>query len=94
MSEEQKGTPEHNNADGQRNAADEARKKQFEKMKERFGKQNSPLGNRNNNSGNNFYWVYGIIIAVLLFFVFYGNDFKGKIYIFLFQEIFGFIFVL
>lgn len=79
MSEEQKQEKPQNSANNTQ--SEEERKKQFERMKERFGKQNSPFGesNKNNNSGNNFYWIYGIVIAVLLFVVFYGNDFNSKL---------------
>lgn len=79
MSEEQKQEKPQNPVNNTQ--SEEERKKQFDRMKERFGKQNSPFGggNKNNNSGNNFYWIYGIVIAVLLFVVFYGNDFNAKL---------------
>lgn len=79
MSEEQKQEKPQNPVNNTQ--SEEERKKQFDRMKERFGKQNSPFGgnNKNNNSGNNFYWIYGIVIAVLLFVVFYGNDFNSKL---------------
>jgi AFG3 family protein len=56
---------------------EEERKRQFERMKEKFGRQGSLGGSK--NSGNNFYWIYGIVIAVLLFIVFYGNDFNSRL---------------
>lgn len=81
MSEEQKqeSNPNPNNANS--SPSEEERKKQFERMKEKFGRQNSPFGggNKGGNSGNNFYWIYGIVVAVLLFIVFYGNDVNAKL---------------
>ena len=69
-------TPPTNN---QSSSPEEERKKQFERMKEKFGRQNSLGGNKGGNGGNNFYWIYGIVIAVLLFIVFYGNDFNSRL---------------
>ncbi|MBS1637308.1 MAG: ATP-dependent zinc metalloprotease FtsH [Bacteroidetes bacterium] len=44
-------------------------------MKEKFGKKpNTPFNSP--NSGNNFYWIYGLVIVVLLSFVFFGQDFS------------------
>ena len=85
MSEEQK--QETNHADNNRDQAnnnqsspDDERKKQFERMKEKFSRQNSSMGgNKSGNGGNNFYWIYGIVIAVLLFVVFYGNNFNPRL---------------
>lgn len=57
---------------------DEERRKQFERMKEKFGRQASG-GKGGGNSGNNFYWIYGLVIAVLLFIVFYGNNFNSRL---------------
>lgn len=62
----------------QSSSSEEERKKQFERMKEKFGRQNPSFGG-GKNSGNNFYWIYGIVIAVLLFIVFYGNDFNSRL---------------
>jgi cell division protease FtsH len=76
MSEEQNTQNTANNS--QPPTPEEERKKQFERMKEKFGRQNSFGGNKN-NSGNNFYWIYGIVVAVLLFIVFYGNDFNSRL---------------
>ncbi|MBK9283945.1 MAG: ATP-dependent zinc metalloprotease FtsH [Sphingobacteriaceae bacterium] len=77
MSEDKYKEPSN---DQKGNSQEEERKKQFERMKEKFGKQNSPFGGGNKgNSGNNFYWIYGIVIAVLLFIVFYGNNFNSKL---------------
>ncbi|MCC6370106.1 MAG: ATP-dependent zinc metalloprotease FtsH [Bacteroidia bacterium] len=49
-------------------------------MKEKFGRQNSSFGGKNSsgNRGNNFYWIYGLVVVVLLFVVFYGNDFGSR----------------
>jgi cell division protease FtsH len=77
MSQEQNTEPTQNQSNDSNSSEDE-RKKQFERMRERFGRQNSPLGG-NKNSGNNFYWIYGIVIAVLLFIVFYGNGFNTRL---------------
>jgi cell division protease FtsH len=77
MSQEQNTEPTQNQSNDNNSQEDE-RKRQFERMRERFGRQNSPLGG-NKNSGNNFYWIYGIVIAVLLFIVFYGNGFNTKL---------------
>ena len=61
---------------------EEERKKQFEKMKDRFGKKPSnPFGGSNGgNGGNSFYWIYGLVIVGLLAFVFFGQDFEGRVY--------------
>jgi cell division protease FtsH len=56
---------------------EEERRKQFERMKEKFGRQAS--GGKSGGSGNNFYWIYGLVIAVLLFIVFYGNNFNSRL---------------
>ncbi|MBK7309739.1 MAG: ATP-dependent zinc metalloprotease FtsH [Sphingobacteriaceae bacterium] len=48
-------------------------------MKEKFGKQNSPFGGQGNKGGNNFYWIYGVVIVVLLFITFYGTGFSPRI---------------
>jgi cell division protease FtsH len=59
---------------------EDERKKQFERMKEKFGKQNSNLGGgQGNKGGNNFYWIYGIVIVVLLFITFYGTGMSPRI---------------
>ncbi len=85
MSEEQKqetGLPEQtrDQANNNQPSPEEERKKQFERMKEKFSRQNSSMGgNKSGNSGNNFYWIYGIVVAVLLFIVFYGNGFSPKL---------------
>ncbi|MGZ3898958.1 MAG: ATP-dependent zinc metalloprotease FtsH [Bacteroidia bacterium] len=68
---------EQNNNDPSKTSQDEERKKQFERMKEKFGRQ-AP-GGKGGNSGNNFYWIYGVVIAVLLFIVFYGNSFSSRL---------------
>ena len=79
MSDEQ-----HNNIqDKQTPSSEEERKKQFEKMKDRFGKKpNNPFGGPggSGNNGNGFYWIYGLVIVALLGFVFFGQDFDGRIY--------------
>ena len=81
MNEEEKKEPvQQTNNESKQSPTEEERKKQFERMKEKFGRQNGPMGSgKNNSSGNNFYWIYGIVIAVLLFFVFYGNDLNSKL---------------
>jgi cell division protease FtsH len=85
MSEEQKQEPNPNPNPSNNNSSspEDERKKQFERMKEKFGRQNSPMGGGNKgglgNGGNNFYWIYGVVVAVLLFVVFYGNDFNSKL---------------
>ena len=82
MSEEQKQEPKQNaNSNDQPSSQEEERKKQFERMKEKFGRQNSPFGggSKGGNGGNNFYWIYGAVVAVLLFIVFYGNDFSSRL---------------
>jgi ATP-dependent metalloprotease FtsH len=77
MSQEQNTEPTQNQASNNQ-SSEEERKKQFERMREKFGRQNSPMGGKG-GSGNNFYWIYGIIIAVLLFVVFYGNNFTPRL---------------
>ena len=76
MSEET--NKENNKNRSNQSSQEEERKKQFERMKEKFGRQSSNFGG-GRNSGNNFYWIYGIVIAVLLFIVFYGNDFNSRL---------------
>ncbi|MCU0361444.1 MAG: ATP-dependent zinc metalloprotease FtsH [Bacteroidia bacterium] len=81
MSEETKEQTDNtksNNSNGP--SPEEERKRQFERMKEKFGKQN-PLsgGNKGGGSGNNFYWIYAAVVGVLLFFVFYGNNFNSRL---------------
>ena len=68
---------ENKSRNSNQSSSEEERKKQFERMKEKFGRQNPSFGGK--NSGNNFYWIYGIVIAVLLFIVFYGNDFNSRL---------------
>jgi len=81
MSEEQKQEPNQNANSNNPSSQEEERKKQFERMKEKFGRQNSPFGggNKSGNGGNNFYWIYALVVAVLLFIVFYGNDFNSHL---------------
>lgn len=79
MSQEQNTEPTPEQTNNQNSSQEEERKKQFERMKEKFGRQNQPGGSKPNNSGNNFYWIYGIVIAVLLFIVFYGNSFSSRL---------------
>ncbi len=82
MSKEQKDSiPENTNNSSEKNSPEEERKKQFERMKEKFNRQNSPFGGNKNskNNGNNFYWIYAAVIAVLLFIVFYGNNFNSRL---------------
>lgn len=82
MSDEQKKEESPDKNQNQANSQEEERKKQFERMKEKFGRQNTPMGgNKGSGStgGNNFYWIYGLVVAVLLFVIFYGNDFNSKV---------------
>jgi ATP-dependent metalloprotease FtsH len=78
MSEEENTEQKQDQASNNQ-SPEEERKKQFERMREKFGKQNAGGGNKGGNTGNNFYWIYGIVIAVLLFIVFYGNNFNSKL---------------
>jgi len=84
MSDEQKENIPENAEPTSNSSPEEERKKQFEKMKERFGKKaNNPFGGTNsggNNGGNSFYWIYGLVIVALLGFVFFGQEFEGRIY--------------
>jgi ATP-dependent metalloprotease FtsH len=83
MSDEEQNKTTNNDEQSQNSSAEEDRKKQFEKMKNRFGKKTSnPFGgsNNSNNSGNSFYWIYGLVIAGLLAFVFFGQEFEGRVY--------------
>jgi cell division protease FtsH len=83
MSDEQKDTDIPKNGDPTPlSSPEEERKKQFEKMKDRFGKKPSnPFGaNSGGNGGNSFYWIYGLVIVGLLGFVFFGQDFEGRVY--------------
>lgn len=82
MSDEQKKEESPDKNQNQANSQEEERKKQFERMKEKFGRQNSPMGGNKGSgsgSGNNFYWIYGLVVVILLFVIFYGNDFNSKV---------------
>ena len=82
MSDEQENIPKNDNPTPLNNP-EEDRKKQFEKMKDRFGKKPSnPFGGSGSggNGGNSFYWIYGLVIVGLLGFVFFGQDFEGRIF--------------
>ena len=82
MSETQNTEPTPNESNNKSNSSEEERKKQFERMKEKFSRPGSNFGGGNKgggNSGNNFYWIYGVVIAVLLFIVFYGNGFTPRL---------------
>lgn len=79
MSDEQENKNTSNNNSSSSSNQEEERKKQFEKMKDRFGKK--PQGSFGGSSGGNgFYWIYGLVIVVLLGFVFFGQDFEGRMY--------------
>lgn len=84
MSDEQQDNIPKNSEPNPVSSPEEERKKQFEKMKDRFGKKPSnPFGGSNNsggNGGNSFYWIYGLVILGLLGFVFFGQDFEGRLY--------------
>jgi ATP-dependent metalloprotease FtsH len=83
MSEEQQNNIPKNPEPSNTASSEEERKKQFEKMKDRFGKKpTNPFGGSGNgsNGGNSFYWIYGLVIVGLLGFVFFGQDFEGRIY--------------
>lgn len=77
MSQEIK-TPEPDRS--QTTPSDEERKRQFERMKDKFSRQNGGpgKGSPNGAGGNNFYWIYGLVVAVLLFIIFYGSDTNSK----------------
>ncbi len=81
MSDEQNTEPTQNDTNNKSSSSEEERKKQFERMKEKFSRPNSNFGGNKSggNSGNNFYWIYGVVIAVLLFIVFYGNGFTPRL---------------
>lgn len=78
MSEESK-EPIDNSSTNKSSGPEDERKRQFERMKEKFGKQNPMGGNKGGGSGNNFYWIYAAVVGVLLFFVFYGNNFNSRL---------------
>jgi ATP-dependent metalloprotease FtsH len=83
MSDEQENKANKNDNPAPLNNTEEERKKQFEKMKDRFGKKPSnPFGGSGTggNGGNSFYWIYGLVIVGLLGFVFFGQDFEGRLY--------------
>lgn len=69
---------EGTNNSNQKVSNEEERKRQFERMKEKFGKQNNSFGGQGNKGGNNFYWIYGVVIVVLLFITFYGTGFTPR----------------
>ena len=50
---------------------EQIRQKQFEQLKEKIfrNKKNPP-----ENSGYSFYWIYGLIVAIILFLTFFNND--------------------
>lgn len=75
MSDENNQTKNNSNSP----SPEEERKRQFERMKEKFGKQNASGSNKNNGGGNNFYWIYAAVVGVLLFFVFYGNNYNSRL---------------
>ncbi len=80
MSEETKEPIDNNSTNKSSGPSpEEERKRQFERMKEKFGKQNPMGGNKGGGSGNNFYWIYAAVVGVLLFFVFYGNNFNSRL---------------
>jgi cell division protease FtsH len=82
MSDEQTkdSQPQNQTNNTNPNNQEEERRKQFERMKEKFGKQNSNgTGPKPGNSGNNFYWIYGVVVVVLLFVIFYSNDFDSRL---------------
>jgi len=84
MSDEQQNNIPKNPEPSNTSSSEEERKKQFEKMKDRFGKKpTNPFGGGNgngSNGGNSFYWIYGLVIVGLLGFVFFGQDFEGRVY--------------
>jgi len=80
MSEETKEPIDNNSTNKSSGPSpEEERKRQFERMKEKFGKQNPMGSNKGGGSGNNFYWIYAAVVGVLLFFVFYGNNFNSRL---------------
>ncbi len=74
-------TPQDNTAEQKNNPSNPApenlteeqiRQKQFEQLKEKFfqnKKKKLP-----DNGGSSFYWIYGLIIAIILFLTFFNND--------------------
>ncbi len=84
MSDEQQDNIPKNPKPTSPPSSEDERKKQFEKMKDRFGKKTpNPFGGSGNsggNGGNSFYWIYGLVIVGLLGFVFFGQDFEGRVY--------------
>ena len=83
MSDEEQNTAPKNDNPTPISSTEDERKKQFEKMKNRFGKKPSnPFGGSGSggNGGNSFYWIYGLVIVGLLGFVFFGQEFEGRIY--------------
>jgi len=83
MSDEQQDNIPKNDEPTPVSSQEEERKKQFEKMKDRFGKKPAnPFGGSGSggNGGNSFYWIYGLVILGLLGFVFFGQDFEGRLY--------------
>ncbi|MCX7728217.1 MAG: ATP-dependent zinc metalloprotease FtsH [Bacteroidia bacterium] len=48
------------------------RQKQFEQLKEKIFQGQKKIAP--NNGGNSFYWVYGVVIAIILFLTFFNND--------------------
>lgn len=54
------------------------RQKQFEQLKEKIFQKQGKMPP--NNGGGSFYWIYGIVISIILFMTFFGNDtFKRQI---------------
>jgi ATP-dependent metalloprotease FtsH len=74
MSEQQ------NTQNNNKQSPEEERKKQFDKMKERFGKKTQNTFGGSGGGGNSFYWIYGLVIFALLTFVFFGQDFEGRMH--------------
>lgn len=73
--ETQKDESNNSSQTNPQNVSDEEkiRQKQFEQLKEKiFQGQRKKINS--DNGGNSFYWIYGIIIAIIIFLTFFNND--------------------
>jgi cell division protease FtsH len=51
---------------------EQIRQKQFEQLKQKIFNERKKAPN--NPGGNSFYWIYGLVIAIILFLTFFNND--------------------